>query len=236
MKKVLAALLFAAAGAFPAYAQDSTYGFHVVASATPLSVTNGGRTRTLTAPYRSVVVSNPGSKTAYCTTGAAATTSNQAISAGGWFQYDLAGANQISCITGGSDTTTVNIVQGFGLAAGGGGGSGGSSGGSGTSSNFNATFPTAGTAAGYEYLSSQPSYTSGQMVAPIVTQQGATVVDVQTSNNQLHADIINPPNTDVAGTPTPWGGTTDGSYSDGWMDLRKVGGTSLALGQTTASG
>jgi hypothetical protein len=46
------------------------------------------------------------------------------------------------------------------LCDGGGGGGGG-----GTSSNFGAVFPSAGTAAGAEYLSSPPTLTTGQMVA-----------------------------------------------------------------------
>lgn len=42
---------------------------------------------------------------------------------------------------------------------------GGGGGGGGTSSSFGATFPTVGTAAGFEYLSSPPTLTTGQMVA-----------------------------------------------------------------------
>jgi hypothetical protein len=55
----------------------------------------------------------------------------------------------------------------------------GGGGGGGTSSNFNATFPTAGTASGYEYLSSPPTYTSGQMVAPLVDVNGNTLVNIK---------------------------------------------------------
>ena len=62
------------------------------------------------------------------------------------------------------------------------------------------------------------------MVAPIVTQQGQPSLMSKPPITSSTRTLINPPNTDVAGTPTPWGGTTDGSYSDGWMDLRKVAG------------
>src|SRR5215469_9170491 len=55
--------------------------------------------------------------------------------------------------------------------------SGGGSGG--TSSNFGTTFPTAGTAAGAEYLSAAPTLTSGQMVALQTDVNGNLKVNIQ---------------------------------------------------------
>lgn len=57
-------------------------------------------------------------------------------------------------------------------------GSGGGGGGGGTSSNFSATFPTAGTAAGGEYLSVAPTFTSGQMVPFQTDVNGNIKVDI----------------------------------------------------------
>jgi hypothetical protein len=57
-----------------------------------------------------------------------------------------------------------------------GGGSGG------TSSSFSATFPSTGTAAGAEYLSSPPSLTTGQMVALQVTSAGSLHTTVDNTN------------------------------------------------------
>ena len=56
------------------------------------------------------------------------------------------------------------------VAAGGGGGGG-------TSSNFGATFPTAGTAVGAQYLASPPTLTTGQMNGLLLTSTGKLVVD-----------------------------------------------------------
>lgn len=52
----------------------------------------------------------------------------------------------------------------------------------GTSSNFSATFPSAGTAAGAEYLSSAPTLTTGQMVALQVTSAGSLHTTVDNTN------------------------------------------------------
>lgn len=69
-----------------------------------------------------------------------------------------------------------------------GGGSGG------TSSNFSATFPGTGTALGAEYLSSTPTYTSGQMVALQTTQAGSlhTTVDNTNANGAAAASASSP--------------------------------------------
>ena len=53
----------------------------------------------------------------------------------------------------------------------------GGGGGGGTSSSFGAAFPTTGTAAGGEYLSSPPTLTSGQMVALQTNVNGSLKVD-----------------------------------------------------------
>jgi len=52
----------------------------------------------------------------------------------------------------------------------------------GTSSSINATYPTTGTAAGAEYLSSAPTLTSGQMVALQTTVAGSLHTTVDNSN------------------------------------------------------
>jgi trimeric autotransporter adhesin len=66
-----------------------------------------------------------------------------------------------------------------------GGGSGG------TSSNFSATFPSTGTAAGAEYLSSPPTLTSGQMVALQVTSAGSLHATVDNTNANGSATSAN---------------------------------------------
>jgi hypothetical protein len=66
-----------------------------------------------------------------------------------------------------------------------GGGSGG------TSSSFSATFPSTGTAAGAEYLSSPPSLTSGQMVALQVTSAGSLHTTVDNTNANGSATSAN---------------------------------------------
>lgn len=67
-----------------------------------------------------------------------------------------------------------------------GGGSGG------TSSSFSTTFPSTGTAAGAEYLSSPPTLTSGQMVALQVTSAGSlhTTVDNTLTAGNTNADAV----------------------------------------------
>lgn len=52
-------------------------------------------------------------------------------------------------------------------------------GGGGTASDFSATFPTSGTAAGAEYLSSTPTLTSGQMVPFFVDASGNLNVNIK---------------------------------------------------------
>jgi hypothetical protein len=77
-------------------------------------------------------------------------------------------------ITSGNATQLQTDVNGFlkvNVAAGGAAG--------GTSSNFSATFPTVGTAAGAEYLSSPPTLTTGQMVALQTDINGNLKVNIQ---------------------------------------------------------
>lgn len=92
----------------------------------------------------------------------------------------------------------VNVVAG--------GGSGG------TSSNFSATFPGTGTAMGAEYLSSPPTYTSGQMVALQTTANGSlhATIDNANANGQASAANSSPV---VGATGTIAGGSTSGAGS-----------------------
>jgi hypothetical protein len=137
-----------------------------------------------------------------------------------------------------------------------GGGSGG------TSSNFSATFPSAGTAAGAEYLSSAPSLTSGQMVALQVTSAGSLHATVDNSNNNGQATMANSSPVAIASNQsslTVNGGAASGAALSGnpvlvaggngtdaytlktdtlgdlFTNLADVGGTAIALGQTTMS-
>lgn len=107
----------------------SITGFNPTTTGTPIAATTGGVTGTL--PTGTVVVAtNVGTTNgSYCKLGASATTSDQYIAPnGGWFQFTVSGATQLTCITS-AGTTTVNMVGGSGLPTGTGGGGGGSGGG-----------------------------------------------------------------------------------------------------------
>jgi hypothetical protein len=67
----------------------------------------------------------------------------------------------------------------------------------GTSSTFGSAFPSTGTAAGYEYLSSAPTLTNGQMVAGQTDVNGN--LNINTPSNSNLASILN------------WGSVTTGS-------------------------
>ncbi len=128
------------------------------ARGTPLTVTTSDSSGTLPTNGGAVVVTNVGANPMYCNVNAAAaTTSDQYISAGGgWFNFGIPGGiTTLRCIaTGGS--TTANMLGGSGLATGTGGGSGGGGGGG------------AITAASGSYASgafSSGSFASGSMAA-----------------------------------------------------------------------
>ena len=99
----------------------------------------------------------------------AATTSAPSYTSGQTdpISLDLAGNVRVNCITGCS-------------------GSGG------TSSSFSATFPSTGTAAGAEYLSSAPTLTSGQMVALQTTVAGSlhTTVDTVSAGAYVSGSVL----------------------------------------------
>ena len=106
--------------------------------------------------------------------------------------------------------TTLYVDPNGNICGGGGGGGGG-----GTSSNFGATFPTAGTAAGFEYLSAPPTLTSGQMVA---------------GQTDVNGNIKVSP-----GTATLWGILTQGSTTSGQSGQLMMGAvTTAAPSYTTA--
>lgn len=108
-----------------------------------------------------------------------------------------------------------------------GGGSGG------TSSNFSATFPSTGTAAGAEYLSSAPTLTSGQMVALQVTSAGSlhATVDNTNANVANNADSI-APTTNVASPVANYGFGFDGAN---WDRVRvNTSGQQVIVGAGTA--
>lgn len=103
----------------------SISGFTAASTGTPISVTTSNSTQTL--PAGAVVVAtNVGTtNSAYCALGAAATTASQYIAPnGGWFQFTVGSATQLTCVTS-TSTTTVNTTGGAGLPTGTGGGSGG---------------------------------------------------------------------------------------------------------------
>ena len=100
---------------------------------------------------------------------------------------------------------------------------GGGGGGGGTSSNFGATFPGAGTAAGFEYLLVAPTLTSGQMVAGQTDVNGNLKVNVVSgggSNASVGATGSAVPGSgtyvgiNVGGTLTGAAGTTHGLTVD----------------------
>lgn len=93
---------------------------------------------------------------------------------------------------------------------------GGGGGGGGTSSNFGAAFPSAGTAAGFEYLSSPPTLSTGQMVA------GQTDV-----NGNIKVNVV----AGGAGGGAVTGAV--GAFVDGW-DVTE--GTKADTAWTTGSG
>jgi hypothetical protein len=182
MRRLLAALLFLAAGALPAHAQFS--GVRVVTTCgTPSPWAALQSTNTAVASAAWLTVDNNYN---LCTSGGGGGGGGTSSAFGSAFPANgtAAGAEYLSSpptLTTGQMVALQTDVNGNLKVTGGG-----------SSATFGATFPALGTAAGYEYLSSQPTYTSGQMVAPIVTQQGATLADVQTTNNQLHTDLIAP--------------------------------------------
>jgi len=103
----------------------------------------------------------------------------------------------------------------------------GCSGSGGTSSNFSATFPTAGTAAGAEYLSSPPTLTSGQMVALQVTSAGSlhTTVDntiTAITPGDAIATTTYASASSIIGVPLLWNGTT-------YDRLKEAGATGMAM-------
>ena len=87
-----------------------------------------GSTQTLPAGT-SVIATNYGSNMAFCQLGATASVNSQPIAPnGGWFDFTVGSATQITCVTS-TSTTTVNTYGGAGIATGTGGGGGGGSGG-----------------------------------------------------------------------------------------------------------
>lgn len=90
----------------------------------------------------------------------------------------------------------------------------GCSGSGGTSSSFSATFPTTGTAAGAEYLSTPPTLTTGQMVAFQVTAAGS-----------LHTTIDNSPT--IANTSFGISGTLPAFAATPSFNLSQWNGTAI---------
>ena len=94
---------------------------------TPIAVTTGGNSTTISGAAAEVLAENVGgTNPAFCGTGGTATANYKALQPnGGWFVFQVNGATQLTCITANS-TTTVNVQTGSGLATGtGSGGSGG---------------------------------------------------------------------------------------------------------------
>jgi len=131
--------------------------------------------------------------------------------------------------------TTLYVDPNGNICGGGGGGGGG-----GTSSSFGATFPTVGTAAGFEYLSSPPTLTSGQMVAGQTDVNGNLKVNVISgggSNASVGSTGSAVPGSatyagiNVGGTLTGWPGTsTGGNVNPGTATLWGI----LTQGSTTS--
>jgi hypothetical protein len=99
-------------------------------ASTPLAVTaTTGNVALPSGAPTVVAVYNVGAKTAYVklgtTSGVTAAVSNDAIAAGGSACYTVGSNTYLAAITGGSDTTTLNITGGTGLCSGFGGGGGG---------------------------------------------------------------------------------------------------------------
>lgn len=117
---------------------------------------------------------------------------------------------------------------------------GGGGGGGGTSSNFGATFPGAGTAAGFEYLTVPPTLTTGQMVAGQTDVNGnlkVTVVAGGGSNASVGTTAAAVPGSatyagmNVSGNLTGLTGTANGLKVDGSAVTQPVSGTvGLAAG------
>lgn len=117
---------------------------------------------------------------------------------------------------------------------------GGGGGGGGTSSNFGAAFPGAGTAAGFEYLTSAPTLTNGQMVAGQTDVNGnlkVNVVSGGSANASVGATGSAVPTSgtyaaiNVGGTLTGWPGTsTGGNVNPGTATLWGI----LTQGSTTS--
>lgn len=112
----------------------------------------------------------------------------------------------------------------------------GCSGSGGTSSTFATTFPTAGTAAGAEYLSSPPTLTSGQMVALQTTVNGSlhTTVDNTNTNIGNNADAVAAAATSVSPVGN-FGFTFNGSTFDRIRSGGTTGGQIVNGGAASGS-
>ncbi len=92
---------------------------------------------------------------------------------------------------------------------------GGGGGGGGTSSNFNAAFPTAGTAAGAEYLASPPTLTTGKMVPFFVDANGNLKVNIVTGGGSGGTSAADNSAFTYGTTPmTPVGGVYNSSITN----------------------
>ena len=112
-----------------------------------------------------------------------------------------------------------------------------SGGAGGTSSSFSSAFPSTGTAAGAEYLSSPPSLTSGQMVPLQVTSAGSlhATVDNANTNGQTTMSGSSPVTiaSDQSAVPASQSGTWNVTNVSGTVSLPT--GAATSANQSTAN-
>ena len=154
---------------------------------TAVTTVTAGSTQTLPAGT-SVIASNPGAVMAFCQLGATATVNSQPIpSGGGWFDFTVGSATQITCVTA-SSTTTVNTFGGGGIATGTGGGGGAGGGGA-----ITAPLGTQTIGASVAVTPATSSVWGGPITGPLGTQAiGASVAVTPATSSSWPTTIGGP--------------------------------------------
>ena len=149
------------------------------------------------------VITNLDTTIAYCNFGAASTTATFPVEPGAVGVHNGGAFSTIQCQSPNS-SLKITISGGAGLFTGGSSAGGGGSGG-GTASAFAAGFPANGTAAGFEYLATLPTLTTGQMAPGLTDINGSRhattlyATPVVVTGNITAADV----GTSCVATPAP---------------------------------
>lgn len=209
-------------------------------TAGPLNVTNAANIRVALPTGLVAAVSNVGSKVAYVklgNSGVNSSTAGIAIQPGTTIGLTVGANTYIGAITGGTDTTTLNIAGGDGLVTGYGGGSSGSSGGNVNVSQVNGTTTSTGngaTDAGTQRVTissdstgtvaatiSGTVTTNSTIVGPIGQNPMGSSVSVAIANNQSAVPVTS--------------GVADGTTSSGATGSKVQGVVALTTPDMSAN-